>query len=168
MDRILTRKDHEGNAVVFLPDTLKDNKLMAWYGQSNAEPVEVTIDYYKSTKDLDEKEALRLKKQYEKVYGNGPVFLMQRFPRGFMKALKENKVRTTEAVQNAIEAPVTVSNKVVGPPVSAAEKAHHRAVKAVRIGNLWEVQDEQGQTLEILVSKDAALAELERMTATMH
>jgi hypothetical protein len=163
MDRILTRKDHEGNAVVFLPDTLKDNKLMAWYGQSNAEPVEVTIDYYKSTTDLDEKEAQRLKKQYEKVYGNGPVFLMQRFPRGFMKALKEQK-----AVQNTVEATVSPSNKVVGPPVSDAEKAHHRAVKAVRVGKLWEVRNEQGETLEILVSKEAALAELERMTATMH
>jgi hypothetical protein len=163
MDRILTRKDHEGNAVVFLPDTLKDNKLMAWYGQSNAEPVEVTIDYYKSTSDLEEKEAQRLKKQYEKVYGNGPVFLMQRFPRGFMKALKEQKAAQIEVKQ--LEAN---ENKVEGPKVSDAEKSYYRAVKAVRVGKLWEVQDEQGETLSVLVSKEAALAELERATATMH
>jgi hypothetical protein len=156
MDRILTRKDHEGNAVVFLPDTYHNGKIMAWYGQSNAEPVEVTIEYYKSTKDLDEKEAQRLKKQYEKVYGNGPIKLMQRFPRNMLKDLKEEVKTTAEQV-------------VKGPKVSEAEKAHYRAVKAVKHGNLWELQDERGETIEIVADKAYALRSLEQqMTMTMH
>lgn len=153
MDRILTRIDHEGNAVVFLPDTLKDGKLLAWYGQSNSEPVEVPIDYYRSTKELEDKEAQRLKKQYEKVYGNGPVFLMQRFPRGFMKAIKD----TIKASNGTVKA----------PPISEAEKAHYGAAKAVRCGKVWKVLDDQGGTLKILANEQDAMKALERQV-TMH
>jgi hypothetical protein len=160
MDRILTRKDHEGNAVVFLPDTYHNGKIMAWYGQSNAEPVEVTIEYYKSTKDLDEKEAQRLKKQYEKVYGNGPIKLMQRFPRGLLKAIEEKETQ---------EATVKPSETIVqGPVVPEAEKAHYRAVKAVRAGKLWELQDANGETVEIVADKAVALRSLEQQAMMLH
>lgn len=161
MDRILTRKDHEGNAVVFLPDTLKDGKLLAWYGQSNAEPEVVSMDYYKTTKELDEKEAKRLKAQYEKVYGNGPVFLMQRLPRGLLKAFREAK----QTIDKAME---TKPNTVKAEPLTQAEKAHYRAMRAVRQGQFWEVQDADGETQAIVASKEEAMRFLGQSLSTLH
>lgn len=160
MDRILTRKDHEGNAVVFLPDTLKDGKLLAWYGQSNVEPELVSMDYYKTTKELDEKEAKRLKTQFEKVYGNGPVFLMQRLPRGLLKAFKEAK----QAIDNQRTQSAPVER---APALTQAEKAHYRAMKAVKQGRFWEVQDDAGETQAIVASKEEAMRYLEQ-SLTLH
>lgn len=155
MDRILTRLDHEGNPVIFLPDSYKNGKLLAWYGQSNAEPVEVSIDYYRLTKDLEkekgEAESARLKMQFEKVLANGPVMLMHRFPRGFMKALKE------------VSQKAKPKNKVTAAPIKSAEKAHYDSVRAVRAGrSMWKLVDDKGETLEIVASEQEAVHALER------
>jgi hypothetical protein len=166
MDRILTRKDHEGNVVVFLPDTLnKDGKLLCWYGNASKAPEEVSIDYYHQTEAVeDEKEVTRMKRQYEKALSHGgPVLLMQRFPRGLMQ-----KIMQELQVEKQQEEQAPVGNTVTAPMLDQ-ERAYYATLKAVRAGRVWKLVDERGETQEILPSEAAALSALEsRLSASLH
>lgn len=166
MDRILTRKDHEGNVVVFLPDTLnKDGKLLAWYGNANKGPEEVSIDYYHQTEAVeDEKEVTRMKRQYEKALSHGgPVLLMQRFPRGLMQKIMQELHAEKEEQQ---QAPVT---QTVTAPMLEQERAYYATLKAVKAGRVWKLVDERGETQEILPNEQAAMSALESaLAAQLH
>lgn len=175
MDRILTRIDHEGNAVVFLPESYKNGKLLCWYGQSNQSPEYVSMEYYKSTKPLSDDDTARIKKQYEKALANGPVQLMERFPRGLlskMQGLEQSEALSAEGKANAQSAGqdrVPANPVVRDKPANQAEQAHYKAMRAVRAGNLWRVVDEQGQTREIVATEGEALKALEQsLQMAMH
>jgi hypothetical protein len=80
MSQILCRLDSQLSPVVFISDSIDDNKILAWKNGNKSAEI-VSLDYYKTTLPLTIADSKLLAKKYSEATGDNDIEIRQRLPR---------------------------------------------------------------------------------------